>query len=225
MHNLLEWIRRDKGDAPPGGLIDAADVVSELEETPLGEGYEPVSKSPYYGSDWDEIRQQVIAENNGTCLLCGSFDNLHVHHIEPIDEFDTPDEANTDDNLVPLCGRCHSRIEVIQIPGKRRTVDHFVEELHAEGVSDVREVIEGITNRPLQTNDFETCSEGGCFYPVKDGEEFCPSCGEPEWPDITAITFVCQDCGTEEVANQHGTPDQFGCGENEDGIHHYERRS
>lgn len=39
MHKLLEWIRRDQGDAPPEGEIDQADVEEEMEE--LADGYEP----------------------------------------------------------------------------------------------------------------------------------------------------------------------------------------
>lgn len=179
----------------------------------------------YYGPDWDEIRQQIIADHNGTCLLCGSSDDLHVHHIKPIGEFDSHEEANRDDNLVPLCERCHSRVEEIQRPGKPRTVEHFVEELTAEAVDGARDVIEEIAYWPLRTNDLETCPTPGCFNPVKDGRDVCSSCGESDWADHSAVTFVCEDCGKEAVANQHGTPDQFGCGENEDGIHHYERPS
>jgi predicted HNH restriction endonuclease len=34
-----------------------------------------------------------------------------VHHITPIRDFDTPEEANTLDNLITLCEPCHAQWE------------------------------------------------------------------------------------------------------------------
>lgn len=43
MHKLLEWIRRDQGDAPPSREIDAEDVVDEFPDE-LADGYEPADE-------------------------------------------------------------------------------------------------------------------------------------------------------------------------------------
>ena len=34
-----------------------------------------------------------------------------VHHIEPIESFDTFEQANDESNLVMLCRDCHAKVE------------------------------------------------------------------------------------------------------------------
>lgn len=164
----------------------------------------------YYGSDWDEVREEIIEDYGSECLLCLSSENLHVHHITPLKEFDNPDLANNPENLVPLCSRCHGRVEHIQNPHTRRTVDHFMEELKAEGLPDLRRVVEEITYHDLKTNNLDTCPSESCFYAVKQTDWTCPSCGTPLSRDLsTSIrtgVWVCRACGFNEVGEQPEPP-------------------
>lgn len=70
-------------------------------------GYEP-----YYGPSWSEWRRKILKRDDYTCQECGQTnDSNHVHHIKPVREFDDPEEAHFDSNLVTLCISCHSEVE------------------------------------------------------------------------------------------------------------------
>ena len=52
-----------------------------------------------------EAREILIEDANNQCEICGSDENLEIHHIKP---FKTdPLEAYDLDNLVVLCHQCH----------------------------------------------------------------------------------------------------------------------
>lgn len=73
-------------------------------------------KTVSFGAHWGEIREQILERDDYTCQNCGRneeyFQNgLHVHHITPRREFDSPEEANDPENLVALCQRCHPMAE------------------------------------------------------------------------------------------------------------------
>jgi predicted HNH restriction endonuclease len=38
-------------------------------------------------------------------------EGLHVHHVEKLREFDTPEAANRLENLLTVCRRCHHLLE------------------------------------------------------------------------------------------------------------------
>lgn len=78
----------------------------------------------YYGPNWKEARKQTIEEKGDYCLNCGmsrkehrkKFNiDLHIDHIKPlkkcIKEGMSYEEANSIDNLRPLCVSCHQRLE------------------------------------------------------------------------------------------------------------------
>ena len=46
------------------------------------------------------------------CELCGSRDNLQVHHIEPLEPYErrSVNEKNRQENLMVLCRACHIKI-------------------------------------------------------------------------------------------------------------------
>lgn len=78
-----------------------------------------------YGTDWPDIRDEVLQRDRHECQRCGISHEehkkrddlfppgkgLHVHHITPFREFDSVDEANRLENLVALCARCHAIVE------------------------------------------------------------------------------------------------------------------
>jgi len=56
---------------------------------------------------WKELRQRVIKRDKGECVKCGSYDNLEVHHINPLCSGGT----NKTNNLITLCKKCHKEIQ------------------------------------------------------------------------------------------------------------------
>lgn len=78
---------------------------------------------PYYGENWHEQRRKTLRRDGFKCQRCGTTNEEHkeeheigldVHHIVPLREFDTRENANQLDNLVTLCRRCHNRLETKQ---------------------------------------------------------------------------------------------------------------
>ena len=57
----------------------------------------------YRSSKWRNLRKLII-QRDECCVLCGTVDNLQVHHINKAQDlfFDG-------DNLMVLCLRCHSK--------------------------------------------------------------------------------------------------------------------
>lgn len=91
-----------------------------LAVAPSNEELEPVSGELYYGSEWDQIREQVLQRDSYECVQCGISKEghisrygmgLNVHHIKPFREFDDNSEANQLQNLVTLCAPCHGKLE------------------------------------------------------------------------------------------------------------------
>lgn len=89
------------------------------EEHPTYTGHED-----YYGENWSEQRQKVLERDNGQCVVCGVTRqehreehgcDLHVHHIQPIATYETPEAANETSNLVTLCRPHHARWEGIPL--------------------------------------------------------------------------------------------------------------
>jgi transposase len=73
-----------------------------------------------YGSNWKRMRAKTRERDNHTCQACGhewkeGEIKLDVHHITPIKDFDTPEDANTLDNLVTLCRTCHNEWEGLYV--------------------------------------------------------------------------------------------------------------
>lgn len=76
------------------------------------------SESVYYGANWAEQRDAARERDDHECQVCGhggSDRALDVHHIHPIRTYDTPEKANTLDNLITLCRSCHRRWEGIPL--------------------------------------------------------------------------------------------------------------
>jgi 5-methylcytosine-specific restriction endonuclease McrA len=55
---------------------------------------------------YEGLRQQVLRRDGWRCQLCGTMSNLEVHHRE----FRSHSGQDSEENLITLCGRCHSTI-------------------------------------------------------------------------------------------------------------------
>lgn len=66
----------------------------------------------YYGASWPDWRKKILKRDDYTCQACGYTDESnHVHHVKPVRDFDEPQDAHYDSNLVTLCVSCHSEAE------------------------------------------------------------------------------------------------------------------
>lgn len=65
-----------------------------------------------------KLRRQAIAIHGVTCKACGfNFEKtygeyarkfVHIHHIEPVSEFEGEKIVDPETDLVPLCANCHA---------------------------------------------------------------------------------------------------------------------
>lgn len=61
----------------------------------------------YHTPEWRQLRTACLARDYNQCAACTGTQRLTAHHIKPRPE-GGPD---TLDNLITLCGSCHSRLE------------------------------------------------------------------------------------------------------------------
>jgi 5-methylcytosine-specific restriction endonuclease McrA len=59
----------------------------------------------YYTADWKRARAIALRAYDHRCAYCGTSDNLHVHHLQSVNEGGSNDVSN----LQVLCGSCHGR--------------------------------------------------------------------------------------------------------------------
>lgn len=74
----------------------------------------------YYGDNWAQQRRKALRRDDFECQRCGISQTDHraqnglgldVHHQKPIRTFESPNDANTLDNLITLCRSCHNTVE------------------------------------------------------------------------------------------------------------------
>ncbi len=53
---------------------------------------------------YENLRQQILRRDGWRCQSCGAMSNLEVHHRE----FRSHSGADTEENLITLCARCHA---------------------------------------------------------------------------------------------------------------------
>lgn len=56
---------------------------------------------------WEKTREEVFKIYGHKCILCGSEENIEVHHFQ-VTRTQDPSRKYDTTNLVPLCSRCHS---------------------------------------------------------------------------------------------------------------------
>lgn len=96
------------------------------------------SLSNYYGVRYErdpKLRLQAIAIHGLACKVCGfDFEKaygeyakgyIHVHHTQPISEFEAPKRVDPETDLVTLCANCHAVVH------RRRDRTLSVDELKA----------------------------------------------------------------------------------------------
>lgn len=96
----------------------------------LNDIHVPNKYEAYLMSDqFDKIRQSVLSRDNHKCVVCGSQDNLQVHHLtyENIYKEDIGD-------LITLCGSCHSIYHAID--NRRKAVEEYYSKIKIQGIND-----------------------------------------------------------------------------------------
>ena len=53
-----------------------------------------------------ELHQQILRRDGWRCQLCGSMQNLEVHHLR----FRSRCGDDSEENLITLCAECHVRV-------------------------------------------------------------------------------------------------------------------
>lgn len=93
---------------------------------------------PTYPPDWHQ-RKDDLLEIYYSCVKCGGFDDLQVHHITPLGL----GGSNTYDNLQVLCKKCHQKAH-------RTTFDKHKSQdsssVSARGINKIRIIQEAIQN-------------------------------------------------------------------------------
>jgi hypothetical protein len=65
----------------------------------------------YQSEAWEQARAATLSRDRGRCQDCGVAEDIHVHHIKPIRDFEHSDDAHFVENLVTLCESCHPKWE------------------------------------------------------------------------------------------------------------------
>ena len=59
--------------------------------------------------NYSELHRQVLERDKWRCQMCGSMQNLQVHHLK----FRSHSGGDVEENLITLCAECHARIHSI----------------------------------------------------------------------------------------------------------------
>lgn len=64
-----------------------------------------------YGGTWTTWRRRIFRRDSSACVICGSTDDLQVHHFIKLTMFADPNDAHYYENLVLVCFEHHKEIE------------------------------------------------------------------------------------------------------------------
>ena len=73
-----------------------------------------------YRGDFETVKKKYFNNKNKFCAICGTKENIHIHHIVPYRY--TQDNSIT--NLIPLCNKHHKIIESITTEIIKTNVDY-----------------------------------------------------------------------------------------------------
>lgn len=99
------------------------------------------NSDPGRGAKWNRLKDEIRKRDNYTCRRCGRCEygclkKLSIDHVRPWRSFDDKALANHPDNLVALCGSCHSFkttvIEAAWLRGDVLAWKQWVASLHME---------------------------------------------------------------------------------------------
>jgi hypothetical protein len=106
------------------GAITAEPPLSQVAEEAAEEyaerQYTQTSDPLRNREPWSENREKAIERDKQQCQECGMSrgehreqygEDLNVHHIKPLKEFDDAEKAHSLDNLKTVCKSCHATIE------------------------------------------------------------------------------------------------------------------
>ena len=76
----------------------------------------------YYGEDWIKSREKIRERDGNICQVCEETSEnwMPVHHIIPVREFDDPNEAHFEENMVQVCRSCHMTVESMSTEKQKR---------------------------------------------------------------------------------------------------------
>ena len=57
-------------------------------------------------TSYHDLHQQVLERDGWRCQVCGSMQNLQVHHLK----FRSHSGSDEEQNLITLCAECHERM-------------------------------------------------------------------------------------------------------------------
>lgn len=85
------------------------------------------TREKYALTGWKRLRKAILERDGEECVICGTREELHIHHIDGDNTRDDPG------NLVTLCEYCHARAhqEMQRIGGAERAAQAFHRSLSA----------------------------------------------------------------------------------------------
>jgi len=104
------------------------ETIEKMCEVKIGENNPMWQGGPShdYGGRWYSAREKALDRDGHECLVCGDAEDLHVHHLIPVREFDDSEDAHYLENLMTVCVTCHPKVEKLS----RECGSTFVREVY-----------------------------------------------------------------------------------------------
>lgn len=77
------------------------------------DGSDGAKRRNEYKYDFRHIKPRIMARDNSQCVVCGSAENVHVHHWDNSGGRETVN--NADNNLACMCDMCHYAIHGVTL--------------------------------------------------------------------------------------------------------------